>query len=250
MNLTDSEFWDDFWASVTLPAVIDPNLSYERCLSDTFMRHLAPDPALQLFEVGCTPGRWLIWFAQTLGYQVSGCDLAPRGVSKTRENLALSGVQAEVCEGDFLTLQLPERAFDVVLSLGVIEHFDDPGPMLARHVRLLRPGGLLVLEVPNFTGLNYRLMRAARQGDLLEHHNLRIMNCPYFRRVAATFGLETRFLGYVGGFEPALFEMRGRPAWVKVIHKLLRTLRSLPGADHVNSPLFSAFLVGIFQVPG
>ncbi|MBI4789820.1 MAG: class I SAM-dependent methyltransferase [Chloroflexi bacterium] len=247
MNLTDSSFWDDFWQATTLPAVVDRNVSHERCLSDTFVRHLPHDSAMRLFEIGCAPGRWLVWFAQTMGCQVAGCDLSPTGLSKTHQNLALTGVAADLYAGDILTLDIPSHAFDLVLSLGVVEHFADPEPVLARHVELLRVGGLLVLEVPNLTGLNYWLMRATRQDDLLRHHNLRIMNRTWFQNMAAKFGLRTRFLGYVGSFEPALFELRGRPPWVKAIHKILRTLRSVSGADRVNSSLFSAYLVGIFE---
>ena len=248
MNLTDSEFWDRFWENISLPATIDRARSYERCLADTFARHLQHDPSLRLFEIGCAPGRWLVWFAKTMGYQVAGCDLSPLGLRQTNHNLALNGVQAILYAGDVQSAPLPERAFDIVLSLGVIEHLTDPTPILTRHVQLLRPGGKLVLEVPNLTGLNYWLMRAAQQDNTLRYHNLGIMHRAYFRRIADTFDLQTRFLGYVGSFEPALFEMRGRPAWVRAIHKLLRSLRTLPGADHVNSPLFSGYLVGIFEV--
>lgn len=247
MNLADGEFWDDFWESVTLPAVVSHAVSHERCLADTFTRRLTPNPSWRLFEIGCAPGRWLVWFAQTLGYQVAGCDLSALGISKTRQNLSMNGVNADVYEGDVLSVEIPQQAYDIVVSLGVIEHFDDPRPMIERHLQLLRPGGILVLEVPNLRWLNYWLMRAARQEDLLRHHNLRIMNRQYFQRLAANSGLKTRFLGYVGGWEPALFELRGRPWWVKAIHRLLRTLRAVPIAERINSPLFSGYLVGIFE---
>ena len=49
--------------------------------------------------------------------------------------------------------------YDVVYSLGLIEHFVDRVSIVERHVRLARPGGLLILGVPNFRGLTGWFLR-------------------------------------------------------------------------------------------
>lgn len=51
---------------------------------------------------------------------------------------------------------------DVVLSLGVVEHHPEPAAVIARHAVVLRPGGTLVLMVPNrrsLVGLSRRFMQ-------------------------------------------------------------------------------------------
>ena len=42
---------------------------------------------------------------------------------------------------DFLQTTFPVRSFDLVCSLDVIEHFEDPRPMVRKHVELLKLGG-------------------------------------------------------------------------------------------------------------
>jgi len=50
--------------------------------------------------------------------------------------------------GDVRHFPLADQSVDAVISLGVIEHFEDPWEALRDTVRILRPGGLLYLVVP------------------------------------------------------------------------------------------------------
>jgi 2-polyprenyl-3-methyl-5-hydroxy-6-metoxy-1,4-benzoquinol methylase len=43
----------------------------------------------------------------------------------------------------------PREAFDVVLSGGFIEHFTDVAAIVQKHLQLLKPGGRLVVMIPN-----------------------------------------------------------------------------------------------------
>ncbi|MBI5625524.1 MAG: class I SAM-dependent methyltransferase [Elusimicrobia bacterium] len=244
--LTGSDFWDDFWKKTVLPVLPDRAKSYERCYIDLFERHFssAPGAARTVFEAGCAPGMWLAWFHMRFGYLPYGCDISPRGMALTEENLRLCGVAGKVEACDLFSYKT-EKPFDVVLSIGFIEHFDDPGQALARQVELLAPGGTLAVSVPNLTGLNAWLTRP----DFLAAHNTSVMNRPYFEGFAARAGLETLFLDYIGGFEPDLVGPE-RPAYLKRgVLKALRLLRRLPGAGRLDSPLWSAFLVGLFRKP-
>ncbi len=59
--------------------------------------------------------------------------------------------QATFVRGDAQTMMLPEAAYDAVLSIEILEHFDDAGQVhhLGRAWDLLVPGGRLVLTTPN-----------------------------------------------------------------------------------------------------
>ncbi|MEK7382553.1 MAG: class I SAM-dependent methyltransferase [Elusimicrobiota bacterium] len=242
--LTDPEFWDRFWGNVRLPAFPDASRRYERCFLEIFERFFKPDPGLRVFEAGCAPGAWLSYFSRHFGYQAYGCDTSPRGVELTRENFRLCGIAGTVVQTEFLDVP-GEGTFDVVLSLGFIEHFADPGPVLDKHVRLLKPGGVLVLEVPNLVGLNAWLVTP----ELLAVHNQTVMNRLFFEDFGRSRGLETLFLGYIGGFEPDNLGPP-RPALLRrVVLKALRILRALPGTGKLNSVLFSGFLIGLYRKP-
>ncbi len=259
--LTDEAFWDRYWSGIHLPARVDLRVQWQFALAGALKRVLPRDASLTLFEVGCAPGRWLIWFHREFGYQVAGCDTSPKGVELTRRNLQLGGVDGRIYQMDVLRDGIPSHAFDVVLSLGVIEHFADPRPVVARHLDLLRPGGTLVLEVPNMAGwLNLKLLRAAGMNDLVSVHNLRVMHREYFESVARDFGLRIRFLNYIGGFDPGLMvanhdsRRHGRRAVMYPLWVVDRLFRLFPAcrtaAVRWNRAPFSHMLLGVFSYGG
>jgi SAM-dependent methyltransferase len=198
-----------------------------------------------------------------MGYQIATCDSSPQGVRLTLENLRLQNIDSEVFEVDFLTGPLPEHSYDVVVSIGFIEHFTDPKPVISRHLDLLKPGGYLVLEVPNMAGwLNLWMLRLAGMQEFLSVHNLAVMNIAYFQTIAQDFGLETKFLGYIGGFDPVIvtgsYPYRIRHVW-RTGHFIVPALvllerlffRLLPGVfAKFNAPFCSSMLLGVFRAPG
>ena len=42
---------------------------------------------------------------------------------------------------------LPDNSFDCIYNLGLLEHFEDPHPILAESFRLLKPGGLIFMVI-------------------------------------------------------------------------------------------------------
>jgi 2-polyprenyl-3-methyl-5-hydroxy-6-metoxy-1,4-benzoquinol methylase len=55
------------------------------------------------------------------------------------------------------TWPIESRSFDVVTCIAVLEHLFDPYFVLDEMDRVLRPGGMLIIEVPNIAYLKYRL---------------------------------------------------------------------------------------------
>jgi len=100
---------------------------------------------LAIIDLGCGLGQLephLLPFGR-----VTGVDLSEEAVRTAQRHCP----EATFVRGDVQTMMLPAAAFDAVLSVEVIEHFEDDGQArhLARAYDLLVPGGRLILTTPN-----------------------------------------------------------------------------------------------------
>jgi SAM-dependent methyltransferase len=117
-----------------------------------------------LLDVGCNWGRWTIAAARA-GWRPTGIDLAKKSVGAARRVADQLGVQAEYVVGDARELPFADGSFDAVFSYSVLQHLakEDLPRVVAEIDRVLRPGGLAWIEMPNARGpLN--LFRQARRG--------------------------------------------------------------------------------------
>jgi 2-polyprenyl-3-methyl-5-hydroxy-6-metoxy-1,4-benzoquinol methylase len=95
-----------------------------------------------LLEIGCAGGTFLDR-ASKMGYQVEGVELSQSMSQKASD---IYGVQ--VRQGDFEELQFMDESFDIVCMFDVFEHFREPGKALEKIHRMLKPGGIVVIDVP------------------------------------------------------------------------------------------------------
>lgn len=63
-----------------------------------------------------------------------------------RENVDLSRVHLQ--KGSILDIPFPDKTFDTVVCISVLEHFADPRPAVREMARVVKPGGALVLGFP------------------------------------------------------------------------------------------------------
>lgn len=149
----------------------------------------------QLLDVGCGTGKDLLRL-QRSGWAVTGVEISPYAASLARARLG-----CEVVVGHFDDVGLEGRYFDVVRLSHVLEHLPSPRKSLEKVRRLLRPGGLLWLEVPNAGSVERRLFgRYWYQWDLPRH---------LYHFTSATL---VRLLREVG-FQPRKVKCDGRMAF-------------------------------------
>jgi SAM-dependent methyltransferase len=172
-------------------------------------KHLPPRQRGSVLEIGCAPGRTLRGFALRFGCVPSGVDFSEQGVSRTRENFEQWGyppenvVRADVFDAAFQASV--NGRFDVVVSGGFIEHFTGLRPVIDAHLGPLRPGGLLVITIPNYQGLNYAL-GTLTVGQDYPLHNFDIMKLKHFRSIFVLPHLQTLECRYFGGFDIGIFD--------------------------------------------
>lgn len=192
-NLADQEYWENSYVG----------MEFSQPDQDDFIRtwinRHVPRGTGDCIEVGCFPGRFLSVFGD-LGYRLNGIDLASRIDTHVPKWLAAHGYQVgKFDRADFLTFPLEPR-YDVVSSFGFIEHFTDWFDVLARHADLVRPGGYLVIEAPNFSGLVQRCLRRLFDPTGLDRHYTPSMNSQGWAEVATRLGFEIVQAGPIANF--------------------------------------------------
>ncbi len=115
----------------------------------SFLRSMVPPPA-RLLDVGAGRGRFVV-AAQAAGYQAVGIEPSRRGAD------AAAQAGAQVTQASIEEADLEPGGFDVVTVWHVLEHLEEPGPALDRAASWLRPGGGLLVGVPNLDSLQARL---------------------------------------------------------------------------------------------
>lgn len=108
----------------------------------------------RVLDVGCGRGFLLDAFRRR-GWQVQGTELDDRSATHARDVL---GIPVHV--GPAEQWPWPEGHFDAVVFWHVLEHLVEPHDAIERARRLLRPGGVLMVGVPNFASPEARLARA------------------------------------------------------------------------------------------
>jgi SAM-dependent methyltransferase len=195
-SVVSREEWECYWQDNAAPARFDTE--FTPIFHSALQEHLPRRSDLHAIELGCIPGSHLFYLWREFGYTISGVDYCD-AVGKTRDNLVAGGASVGVVlKGDVFTVEYPCR-FDVVFSAGLAEHFRDPARIVALHAELAKPGGYVVIEVPNLRWLNY-LLRAPTDLPCLEQHVQTLMSAGRLAREAARSGLMVLFAGYVGGF--------------------------------------------------
>lgn len=100
-------------------------------------------PRGKLLDIGCGGGRYL-YRMQRHGWQVEGIDFDAQATRRVSERYGI-----KTYTGDLLAASLPEASFDAITMSHAIEHLVDPAAILRECLRILKPGGKLILVTPN-----------------------------------------------------------------------------------------------------
>lgn len=121
-------------------------------------QHLPSRSPLAILDLGCGPGPVIHFLAQA-GHRngVDGCKVVGVDTSNEQVELAQSlGIEGVILgDLDKFLASAANGSFDVVFALDILEHLDRPAlfETLDQIRRVLKPGGRLILHVPNAEGI-------------------------------------------------------------------------------------------------
>ena len=148
-----------------------------------------------IIELGCAPGQGLRKISERYGLVPHGCDFV--------QEIDIVGkiFKKEFPGSSFFKCDLSKDSvkgkYDIVMSGGLIEHFDDIEKIIKKHLAAIKPGGYLILNTPNLSfwrALFWRLF----DPKLLRGHNPRATHKRYVTGLIEKNGCEMLDSGYFG----------------------------------------------------
>jgi len=198
-ELTTVEHWDEIWSDDIRLRLPSPWVIGTRNLQKVIRGHVRPGD--RFLEIGCAPGKLLSWVAAELRADVAGLDYSARGLATARRLFSALQLTADFRCEDLRATTFAPASFDVVLSVGVIEHFDDPRAVVQDHLKLVKPGGLALITVPDYRGI-YGVIQKYFDAESLLYHNLNIMTCDALAALVPPDGVSRVRTYRAGRFSP------------------------------------------------
>ena len=122
--------------------------------------------AKSILDIGSGRGFMLYYLKKIFGFtRAVGTQISRPAVEFSREKLGL-----EIYDRDLLELTLEPGQFDVVTIWHVLEHVDKPEEYIQRIRELLKPGGHLLIEVPNYSSWTRKATGFGWLGLDLQYH--------------------------------------------------------------------------------
>ena len=143
MRKSTEAHWTRFWRE---RAEIDDVYPTEGRVVEQILAE-TPVQGKRVLEVGAGSGRDSVSLAEAgaiailLDYSAASLEVA-RGVAER------AGQRVHLVKADALRMPFRDRDIDVLFHQGLLEHFRDPLRLLRENVRVLAPGGILLVDVP------------------------------------------------------------------------------------------------------
>lgn len=135
----------------------------------------------KILDLGCGRGDLLNVF-NSLGFDIYGADIAKSNIEVSSENIQYFDFNTE-------TYKYPDNMFDVIYSKSVIEHISNTDHFIKEQIRILKPGGMLILLTPDWNSQmnifynDYTHIRPYTQkglNNLLESYDFKEVNTEKF----------------------------------------------------------------------
>lgn len=193
-------YWDDNWLKVELPKAFNENDNgldnYVNLQLHYFFKNLLKNRSkFKFLEIGCANSIWPIYFYQYFNAEVCGLDYSEVGCEKSRALWEYYKIPGSIyCSNFFSPPSDLLQKFDLVISFGVVEHFEDTNNCLKSCAAFVKSGGLLLTLIPNIPSIIgfiqkridrkvYDVHVPLTKKNLIDAHesaDLKLMHCDYF----------------------------------------------------------------------
>jgi len=229
-------YWNSIWAKLPPVELYDGPVYEHHPVLSRFLSNAGGGDAI---EIGCGTGNHMIYINKEFGYRVDGLDYSDN-MEYVRANLSCNGIQdSELFSADFFDFA-PPKQYDLVLSGGFAEHFDDHETVIRKHAEWAKPGGLVVIIVPNLTHI-HKLLCGWFAPEVLRIHRFPLMRSAMLRQTLENAGLRVLHCGFHKTFRPTYQLPRVMDFSVRAVRKLLQ----ISGLDDLGNRFGSPYLISV-----
>jgi SAM-dependent methyltransferase len=215
-GLTDKEFWLNYWESKTgLVFNIPDNYPFLSLLK----KLVRVNQVKSSLEIGGFPGYYSVWAHKNLKIKTDLLDFVihPEILHQLEKTNEIPEGSIGTVEADLFNYT-PIGRYDLVMSNGLIEHFQNTADIIQKHIQFLSPNGVLFISLPNFQGLNGWFQKTFDR-DNYDKHYIESMDLVYLRKVCTHLGLKDIEVYYSGRFMLWLENEGKQPTWVQAFRK-------------------------------
>jgi SAM-dependent methyltransferase len=151
-----------------------------------------PDDA-RILDIGCGDGFHLNLLKKygRPGWTLEGVDIDRRAAEMAEK----SGLKVHT--GSIESLDLPENSFDLAFMIQTIEHVERPETILAAALRVLKPGGKLIVVTDNTDSIDFKFFKGGYWGGYHFPRHWNLFNRNSLTRLAEKTGFEIEKLATV-----------------------------------------------------
>jgi sterol 24-C-methyltransferase len=183
-----------YFSETSWPWPIAPAL---RRMEAKLLGALECDQGARVLDAGCGVGHVALYMAQKGGLHVDCIDLTPHHIAKAAQNVQLAGAQDQVSVklGDYHDLHaFEDGSFEGVYTMESLVHSTNTRKVLQEFLRVLKPGGRLVMHEYDHTRIEQTPKTIADQAKVINA----IVGMPAFetfetddlKRLARSAGFE------------------------------------------------------------
>ncbi len=197
-ELTNQKLWNTRWDNQSNLSVHKWKISergFEKFLQYAFQS--LPKSA-KILELGCAPGKKAIQHSSIRNdLVIDGIDYSKIGIKKAQEIYDKFSINGKLFHQD-IHIKLPEK-YDAVCSYGLIEHFENPQDIICCHLNHLKPGGKVIVTVPNYAAKPVKWILKNFAIETLQTHNLEVMSEEAIKKLLIDSGFVDVETGSFGG---------------------------------------------------
>lgn len=209
--------WDREWKNYNQRRFFKPNL---RVLEEVKICFNNKIRGKKIVELGAGSGSDIMSLAKS-GAEAYALDFSSESLKSINFWAKKKNTHIQTVRADIKKIPFPDNYFDLVYSVGLVEHFKKTLPLIKEQLRILKPGGFLIVDVPQ----KYTLYTIAK------HVRMKLNTHPFgwetefsksdFKKIASKFNQDVhhiygRDLDIISKLPPSV-----RPLITKIFSKTL-----------------------------